>query len=123
MRAHQYFLFVRSYALLRLTNFLVSLVDLLLVLRFFFKLFGANAAAPFTAWLYSTSGALLFPFRAIFQPVQLPQGGVIEWSILVAMLAYSVIGYLIGELLAIFVDQPEITKDVVVQDELDDISE
>jgi len=121
MRTNRYSFFVVSDLPFRLTNFVISLIDFLLVIRFFFKLFGANAAAPFTAWLYQGTSVLLFPFRAIFSPVQLPQGGVIEWSILVAILAYSIIGYLIGELLAIFIDRPEITKEVVIDDALDEM--
>lgn len=123
MRGNRYLLFVKDDFLFRLVNFAVTLTDFLLVLRFFSKLFGANMSTPVVIWLYQGTSGLLFPFRAIFSPVELPQGGVIEWSILVAMLAYSVLGYLLGELLALFMDRTETTKEIVVGDELDDLSE
>ncbi len=121
MRLKKYSLFVENYFLFRLTNFVVSLVDLVLTLRFFFRLFGANPNAQFTTLLYAISEPLLLPFRAIFQSVQLPQGGVIEWSILVAMLAYSIIGYLINELLAVFLDRSDVVQHEIIEDETDEL--
>lgn len=80
-------------------NLVFGIIEVLLGLRFIFRLFGANPASPFVRWLYETSQPLLRPFDNIF-PVPVIDGGfVIEFSTLVAIIIYMLIGYLLLEII------------------------
>lgn len=83
-----------------LINFVVGVIELLLVLRFTFKLFGANVAAPFVRWLYETTQPLLNPFRNIFPAPQFEGRFLIEFTTLVAIIVYMLFAYLILELIS-----------------------
>ncbi len=82
-----------------LTNFFVGLVELFLGLRFVLRLFNANTANEFVAWLYRVSDQLLEPFRGIFPVREIEPGFVVEFSTLFAMVAYAIIGFLIISLI------------------------
>lgn len=69
----------------------------ILGLRFLLKLFGANPAAMFTRWIYETSQPLLHPFAGMF-PVAVDGRFVFDFSTLFAIAIYSLVGYLITEL-------------------------
>ena len=64
---------------------------------FFFEFFGANSSAPFVVWLYGTTAQLVSPFFRIFPSLNLG-GFVVDFTTLVAMVIYALIGYLILEL-------------------------
>lgn len=82
-----------------LVYFVVALVEIILLFRFVLRLLAANPAAPFVAWVYSTTQPLLEPFARAF-PSATPGGGfVLEFTTLFAILAYAFIGYLLEELL------------------------
>jgi uncharacterized protein YggT (Ycf19 family) len=93
-------------AALRIRSMLILFVDIVMaVIAFFlgmrviFQLFQANPATPFVAWIYSVSGALMYPFRAIFPNIQVSDVGVIDLVALVTLLAYTIIGYIVIGLL------------------------
>lgn len=82
--------------------FLVGLIEVVLGLRFIFKILGANPAAGFISFLYDVSGFLSAPFDNIFgvKATATQQGvSLFEPSILVAMLVYLLIGWGIVKLL------------------------
>lgn len=81
--------------------YIVGVMEALLGLRFLFRLLGANPASGFVDFLYSLTAPLTAPFRGIFPPVA-SEGAVLEWSTLVAMLIYLLIGYGIVYLLRLF---------------------
>lgn len=83
-----------------LINFVVGIVEVLLVLRFIFKLFGASVAAPFVQWLYQTTQPLLNPFRNIFPVPEFEGRFLIEFTTLVAIIVYMLFAYLMLELIA-----------------------
>jgi hypothetical protein len=73
----------------------VTVVEVVLGLRFILKLFGANSANGFVSWVYEMSSTLLAPFRGIF-PVQVFENQyVLEFSTLFAMLVYMLFGLLV----------------------------
>ena len=74
--------------------YLLGLIEVLLILRFLLKLFGANAAAGFTAFIYTVSGVFAKPFLFVFGISQ-AQGSVFEWSTLLAMAVYALVAWLI----------------------------
>jgi uncharacterized protein YggT (Ycf19 family) len=82
-----------------LINLISSLTQGLLGLRIILKLFGASTTAPFVRWAYETTQPLLAPFIGMFPSPKLPDGFIIEFSALFALMIYSFIGYLATELL------------------------
>ncbi len=80
--------------------FLFYVVEVILLFRFVLKLIAANPAALFTQFVYSLSAPLVAPFAAIVGSPQL-EGGIIEWSTLIGLLAYWVLAYVIVQLLLI----------------------
>jgi uncharacterized protein YggT (Ycf19 family) len=70
--------------------FVVSLLQILLAFRFVFKITGANPEAEFTSLIYAITWPFTAPFHAVF-PGTTIQGGVFEWTTLLAMLVYSLI--------------------------------
>lgn len=71
----------------------------MLGLRFILRLFGASSGAPFTNWVFETTRPLLEPFLGMFPAPAIDGGFVIEFTTLFAILAYSLIGYLLVALL------------------------
>lgn len=86
---------------LRLINFLVGIVQFGLGLRFIFKLLAANSANQFVSFIYSVTQPLVLPFIGIFGPVSAENAGVVEWSVLVAMIVYAILSYILVELVTI----------------------
>ncbi len=84
----------------RLLYYLVDLIEVVLILRFVFKLLAANPGNAFVAFLYNLTDKLIFPFRGIF-PVAAIDGAVLEWATLVAMIVYALLGWGIIRLLKI----------------------
>lgn len=81
-------------------NFIVGLIQLSLGLRFIFKLLAANSNQLIVSWLYALTTPLVDPFRGMFG--LLPStSGLVEWSTLVAMIAYAVVSYIVIELVTI----------------------
>lgn len=93
--------------LIRLVSLLFGLLEILLVLRFLFRLLGADLNNSLLRILYSLSHLLMAPFAGIF-PDQLlgssglwnPQGsqGVFEASTLLALFSYALLTWLIVRL-------------------------
>jgi uncharacterized protein YggT (Ycf19 family) len=65
--------------------------EVLLVMTFFLQLFNASESAPFTQWVYRSSGRVLAPFRGIFPTLQGQHGSVLDFSVLFAMLIYGML--------------------------------
>jgi uncharacterized protein YggT (Ycf19 family) len=70
--------------------YLLSLIEAVLIFRFILKLTGANPTAGFTNLIYTITGVLTAPFRAVF-PRTVVEGSIFEWSTLLAMLVYWVL--------------------------------
>jgi hypothetical protein len=80
--------------------YLLYYVEVILVLRFALKLFGANPAAGFTSFIYALTGFLVAPFLSVFHVTQV-LGSIFEWTTLLAMLVYWIVAYAIVKLLLI----------------------
>jgi hypothetical protein len=81
-------------------NYILGGLEAVLLLRFIFKLSGANPNAGIINMLYTFTDLFMAPFRLIFPNVS---SGVstFEWSVLVAMLIYALIVYAVIGLLDI----------------------
>ncbi len=83
--------------LVYIVNFIFGLAALGLLLRFLFRLFGANTESPFVAFLYNSTNPLLSPFRGIFEPYVADGRFVFEFSTLIAIAIYLLLAWLIIE--------------------------
>jgi len=77
-----------------LVNIVIGIIELLLSLRFIFKFFTVNPGTPFVAWLYGATASLVNPFAKILPDYKLG-GFMIDFTTLVALIVYILIGYLI----------------------------
>ncbi|MCH8518407.1 YggT family protein [Candidatus Gracilibacteria bacterium] len=72
--------------------YVLSVIEVFLLLRFVLKLLGANPNAGFTQLVYNVGGFLNEPFNLIFSSsTPVSTGTTFEWSILVGMLVYWLI--------------------------------
>lgn len=99
----------------RVVSLIVSAIVVLIAARFVLLLFGANPEAGFVQFVYSLSGVFMAPFIAVFR-TQHVEGATFEWSSLVAIAVYALIGW--GLLALIRAVTPrEYTSDVEEVDE------
>lgn len=72
--------------------YLLALLEVLLAFRFLLKLTAANPYAGFTAFIYRVTWPFATPFIRVFRATQV-QGSVFEWTTLLAMIVYLLIGW------------------------------
>jgi len=79
--------------------YIADLLELLLLLRFSLRLFGANPNAPFTSFVYQLTYPLVSPFFGVFGATPTQSGlGVFEWNSLLAMLVYYLVAVIVVRL-------------------------
>ncbi len=93
--------------LIQVIQWFVAVLEITLVIRFFFKLFGAAQDNPFVGFLYALTDVILFPFSTIFRSSAIHPNNVLEWSTLVGMVIIWLIYMAIRWLLRIVVSDPE----------------
>ncbi len=81
------------YWIASVTSFVFGVLEALLLLRFFFRLLGANQANDFIAFLYGLSHGFVSPFNGIFNDHMLGSFGVFEVSTLIAMIVYALVAW------------------------------
>lgn len=84
--------------------FILGLIEVLLALRFIFKLLGANTASSFVNLIYNVTDILTAPFDSIFGVASATDGeieSVFEPSIIVAAIVYALIAWGIVKLINI----------------------
>lgn len=84
----------------QLVYLIFGIIEVLLLIRFLFRMTGANAGAGIVAMIYSVTRVLMAPFNFVF-PVNAVEGAVFEWSILVAMAFYALLAWIIMKLIRI----------------------
>lgn len=84
-----------------LVSFAVGLIEVLLIFRFVLRMLGANPAAEFVAWVYSTSAPLVAPFDFAFPSPAVGSGFVLEFSTLLAIFAYAFLGFVVQRVLEV----------------------
>ena len=75
-------------------NFVVGIIELLLIIRLIFKFLVVNAGTPFVAWLYGVTARLVAPFAKIIPDMKF-SGFVVDFATLAALIAYAIAGCLI----------------------------
>jgi hypothetical protein len=84
---------------------LLVILEVMLALRFGLKLIGANPASPFAVFLYGFTGLFLLPFAGL---TGAPSAGgmVLEFSTLIAMVVYGLIGWGIERIIWVIFYRP-----------------
>ncbi|EFH88605.1 MULTISPECIES: YggT family protein [Ktedonobacter] len=73
--------------------FILSVLEIILLLRFIFRLLGANESNGFVKGLYDLSYVFMGPFKGIFSDPSFGQASMFEISTLIAMLIYALIAW------------------------------
>jgi uncharacterized protein YggT (Ycf19 family) len=89
---------IRSYHVIW---FVVGLIDALLGFRFVFEALGANPFSGFAQFVYNVSYIFAVPFRTLFGITNVANYAYFDWSILVAIAVYLLIGFGLVQLLRI----------------------
>jgi hypothetical protein len=81
-------------------------IEILIGLRFVFRLIGANPATPFVQWIYDWSRPFVAPFAGIFgQNTSTAAGpsdalnGMFDWTALISLIIIGLIVGILGSLL------------------------
>ncbi|MBE0689611.1 MAG: YggT family protein [Anaerolineae bacterium] len=74
---------------------LTAIVIALLGLRFVLQLLAANEGNAFASFVFQITNVLVAPFASLFAPSTATNGSAIEWSTLVAGVAYLLLGWLV----------------------------
>jgi hypothetical protein len=89
-----------NYQAVRVVRYVTEVLEVLLVIRFFLKLLGASAHAPFTVLVYGLTELFVLPFSGIFgRPAG--AGLVFESSSFVSILIYPLLGWAVTVLVRI----------------------
>lgn len=89
--------------------FLLGVMEVIMLLRFIFRLLGANPGSPFVSFLYQLSHVFVVPFNGIFNDQALGTRSVFEVSTLIAMLLYALIAWGLVSLVRVIL-APSITR-------------
>ncbi len=81
------------YWITTVTYFVLSVLEVILVLRLIFRLLGAHQDNGFIMFLYNLSHVFVGPFNGIFNDQTLGRSGVFEISTLIAMLVYALLAW------------------------------
>jgi hypothetical protein len=84
---------------------LLGILEALLALRFGLKLIGANPASPFAVFIYGITGLFLFPFAGL-TGTPAAGGMVLEFTTLIAMVVYALIGWAIERIIFVIFYRP-----------------
>jgi hypothetical protein len=90
---------------LRVSWFLLGLLQALLALRFLLAVMGANPSNPFAATIYALTGAFVAPFRTLFS-TPAAGGSVVELYTLIAMLVYFLAWWAVVKLIGVVTNRP-----------------
>ena len=84
---------------------LFGILEALLALRFGLKLIGANPASPFAVGLYGFTNLFLFPFAGL-TGTPAAGGMVLEFTTIIAMVVYALIGWAIERIIWVIFYRP-----------------
>lgn len=93
---------IRHFKAVNIIYYLAGVIEVLLVFRFIFRLFAANAASGIVMFIDSVSAPFMAPFNMIFPTSPIGNGG-LEWPILIAMAVYLIVAFGIVQLINVIV--------------------
>lgn len=74
-------------------SWVFGFIEVVLAFRFGLLLFAANPDAAFVEFIYRISAPFVAPFEAVFGTTETRIGAVFDWSVLLAIIVYAVIGW------------------------------
>jgi len=87
--------------ILRSIYILIGFLQVLLALRFFLRVMGANTQNQFTQFIYSISDVFVAPFSTLFMSPAtedganpIGEGNIFDLNVLVAIVVYALLGWL-----------------------------
>lgn len=89
-----------------LIYFVFGVVEILIAIRVFLKLIGANTTTGFTRLIYGLTGPFVAPFQNIVNTPVADNGATFEASSLLAIVIYLILSWLIVRLLLILIARP-----------------
>jgi hypothetical protein len=78
---------------------LATAAIVIMAFAFFLLMFNASTEAGFAEFIYNAGSRFVQPFVGMIEPTELSGGGVLSWSVLIAIAAYAVLAWIIGALL------------------------
>lgn len=78
--------------------YIVGALLVLLLIRFFLRLSGANPDNTFAEFIYNFSDFFVSPFSTLFISPTIGQS-IIDVNLMVAMIVYAILGWLVGRLI------------------------
>lgn len=82
--------------------YLFGLLEILLGFRVFLKLIAANPGNYFASFIYNLSYIFITPFTGIVDISMMPQGSILEWTTILAMIVYAVLAIILIYFLQLF---------------------
>ena len=95
--SHVYEQQVAVFRIYQVVWYFLGLIESLLGLRVVLKAVGANPTSGFVSFIYSVSDPLIIPFVGIIRS-SVSGISVMEWSTIIAMIVYLLLGYAIVQL-------------------------
>ena len=80
---------------MRFINGIVGLVEIVLLIRLVLEMLAADTSSQFIASYYSATDALIGPFAGAFPVLSIGGAHVVDLSIVLAMIAYAIVGWLV----------------------------
>ena len=96
---------IASFKATQLIWLLLGILEAVLALRFFFKLIGVNEANPFATFVYGLTNLFVAPF-ATLTGAPAAGGMVFEFSTLIAMMVYALVGWALERLVYVLFYRP-----------------
>ena len=93
---------IRHFKAVNIIYYIAGVIEILLVFRFIFRLFAANAASGIVVFIDTVSAPFMAPFNLIF-PSSTIGNNVFEWPILLAMAFYLIIAFGIVQLINVII--------------------
>jgi len=81
------------YWITRVVYFVLGVLEVIMALRFVFRLLGAHQTSNFVIFLYNLSHVFVYPFNGIFNDQAIGSTSVFEVSTLIAMLIYALVAW------------------------------
>ena len=92
--------------IVNIVTFIFSVLELLLVVRFFFQLAGVNAGNGFAVFIYTLSAPFIALFASLLQNPVLSGSSVLEITTIIAMLVWGIVAWLVGRLIWLVMSRP-----------------
>ncbi|OJV91483.1 MAG: hypothetical protein BGO39_21755 [Chloroflexi bacterium 54-19] len=92
--------------------FVLGVLEILLAVRFVFRLLGADTSNGFANFIFNVSTPFVGPFNGIFNDQTLSRVGVLEISTLLAMVIYALVAWGIVKLMYVLFAPNRSTEEV-----------